>query len=150
MQTLVGHTVHEADILKVASLAERLSSLQNTEYGISSLTELVSESSKDLELGADVVFRPPARFLVDNSQEDTGSLMEETSTLSSNYGGWSDYGRSANFHSSVGENNFDLEWLQDVCDKIVSASTSLLPRDELAMTICGILDSEKPGDEVHS
>ncbi|KAL6580046.1 activating signal cointegrator 1 complex subunit [Orobanche minor] len=147
LQTLVGHTVQEADILKVASLADRLSNLQNIEYGISSLTELVSEG-KDMELGADLVFRPPARFLVDNSQEDTGSLMEETSTLSSNCGGWSDYGRSANFHSSVGENNFDLEWLQDACDKIVSASTSLLPRDELAMTICRILDSEKPGDEI--
>ncbi|KAI3463912.1 hypothetical protein Pfo_020575 [Paulownia fortunei] len=148
LQKLVGHTVAEANTLKVASLAERLSGLQNIEHGTGYLPELVREGSEDLEFGADLVFQPPARFLVDTSLEDAEILMEETSTSSSNHEGWSDYGRSANFHPSAGEGNFDLEWLRDACDKIVRSSTSQLPRDELAMTICRILDSEKPGDEI--
>lgn len=149
MQKLVGHTVLEANALRVASLVERLSGLQNNENGSAYLPELVSEDSEDLEFGADLVFHPPARFLVDISLEDAEILVEEASTSSSNHEGWPDYGSSANFHPSVSEGNFDLEWLRDACDRIVRSSTSQLPRDELAMTICRILDSEKPGDEVH-
>ncbi|KAK6153447.1 hypothetical protein DH2020_013086 [Rehmannia glutinosa] len=148
LQKLVGHTVLEANILKVASLVERLSGLQNIENGTGYSPELVSEGTEDLEFGADLVFQPPARFLVDISPEDAEILMKETSTSSSNHEEWPDYGRSADFHPSAGEGNFDLEWLRDACDKIVRASTSQLPRDELAMTICRILDSEKPGDEI--
>ncbi|CAA0836045.1 U5 small nuclear ribonucleoprotein helicase [Striga hermonthica] len=147
LHKLIGHTVPEANILKVASLVERLSGLQNTEYRNSNSMEMVSEDSKDLEFGADLAFQHPARFLVDISPEDAEILMEETSTSSSNHGGWSDYSHSANL-PRVGEGNFDLEWLQNACDKIVRASTSQLPRDELAMAICRILDSEKPGDEI--
>ncbi|KAL0357444.1 UNVERIFIED_CONTAM: DExH-box ATP-dependent RNA helicase DExH14 [Sesamum calycinum] len=122
--------------------------LVKNEHGTGYLPELVSEVSEDLEFGADLVFRPPARFLVDISLEDAEILVEETSTSSSNHERWSDYGASANFHPSVSEGNFDLEWLRDTCDRIIRASSSQLPRDELAMTICRILDSDKPGDEI--
>ncbi|KAL0364719.1 UNVERIFIED_CONTAM: DExH-box ATP-dependent RNA helicase DExH14 [Sesamum angustifolium] len=148
LQKLIGHTIPDTNILKVASLVERLSALQKNEHGTGYLPELVSEVSEDLEFGADLVFRPPARFLVDISLEDAEILVEETSTSSSNHERWSDYGASANFHPSVSEGNFDLEWLRDTCDRIIRASSSQLPRDELAMTICRILDSDKPGDEV--
>ncbi|XP_011087302.1 DExH-box ATP-dependent RNA helicase DExH14 [Sesamum indicum] len=148
LQKLIGHTIPDANILKVASLVERLSALQKNEHGTVYLPELVSEGSEDLEFGADLVFRPPARFLVEISLEDAENLVEETSTSSSNHDRWSDYGASANFHPSDCEGNFDLEWLRDTCDRIIRASSSQLPRDELAMTICRILDSEKPGDEI--
>ncbi|KAL0421948.1 UNVERIFIED_CONTAM: DExH-box ATP-dependent RNA helicase DExH14 [Sesamum latifolium] len=148
LQKLIGHTIPDTSILKVASLVEKLSALQKNEHGTGYLPELVSEGSEDLEFGADLVFRPPARFLVDISLEDADILVEETSTSSSNHERWSDYGASASFHHSVSEGNFDLEWLRDTCDRIIRASSSQLPRDELAMTICRILDSDKPGDEV--
>lgn len=149
MQKVVGQSVSEENMLKVASLVEKLSGLQYNEYGSVHLPELVSEGSDDLEFGADLAFQPPARFLVDNSLEDGGLLVEETCTSSSNNERWPDYGVSANFHPSVNEGKFDLEWLRDECDKIVRESASQLPRDELAMTICRILDSDKAGDEVH-
>ena len=149
MQKLVGHTVLDANILKVASLVERLSSLQNKEHGFDYLPELTSEGSEDVEFGADLAFQPPARFLVDISIENGEDFFEETGTSSSNHDGWSNSLGSANSHTAVSAGSYDLEWLRDACDRIVSASTSQLPRDELAMTICRILDSEKPGDEVY-
>ncbi|XP_047939428.1 DExH-box ATP-dependent RNA helicase DExH14 [Salvia hispanica] len=148
LQKLVGHTVLDANILKVASLVERLSSLQNKEHGFDYLPELTSEGSEDVEFGADLAFQPPARFLVDISIENGEDFFEETGTSSSNHDGWSNSLGSANSHTAVSAGSYDLEWLRDACDRIVSASTSQLPRDELAMTICRILDSEKPGDEI--
>ncbi|KAG8388728.1 hypothetical protein BUALT_Bualt02G0155500 [Buddleja alternifolia] len=148
LQKLVGNAIPELNILKVASLVERLSGIQYNEHGTGYLPELTSEASENVEFGADLVFRTPARFLVDISLEDAEILVEETSASSSNHEGWSDYSGSANIHPSAVGGNFDLEWLRDACDKIVRASTSQLTRDELAMTICRILDSEKPGDEI--
>ncbi|XP_012853916.1 PREDICTED: activating signal cointegrator 1 complex subunit 3 isoform X2 [Erythranthe guttata] len=147
-QKLIGHIVPEQNILKVASLVERLSGLQSNEQGNGYLPELGGADSEGLEFGADLVFQPPARFLVDISLEDAENLLEETSTSSSNHEGWSDKDGSAYFRPPNSEVKFDLEWLQNACDRIVRASTSQLPRDELAMTICRILDSEKPGDEI--
>ncbi|KAL8056919.1 hypothetical protein ABFX02_04G150100 [Erythranthe guttata] len=147
-QKLIGHTVPEPSILKVASLVEKLSGLQSNEQGNGYLPELGGADSEGLEFGADLVFQPPARFLVDISLEDAESLLEETSTSSSNHEGWSDKDGSTYFRPPNSEVKFDLEWLQNACDRIVRASTSQLPRDELAMTICRILDSEKPGDEI--
>ncbi|KAL7153162.1 hypothetical protein ABFS83_04G147200 [Erythranthe nasuta] len=147
-QKLIGHTVPEPSILKVASLVVKLSGLQSNEQGNGYLPELGGADSEGLEFGADLVFQPPARFLVDISLEDAENLLEETSTSSSNHEGWSDKDGSAYFRPPNSEVKFDLEWLQNACDRIVRASTSQLPRDELAMTICRILDSEKPGDEI--
>ncbi|KAH6801139.1 U5 small nuclear ribonucleoprotein helicase [Perilla frutescens var. hirtella] len=148
LQKLVGHSVPDANILKVASLVEKLSSLQNNEHGPGYLTELMSEGSEDVEFGVDLAFRSPARFLVDMPLENGDVFLEETGTSSCNHERWSDFGGSAKFQPSVGAGNYDLDWLRDACDRIVRASTSQLPRDELAMTICRILDSEKPGDEI--
>ncbi|XP_051152610.1 DExH-box ATP-dependent RNA helicase DExH14 isoform X2 [Andrographis paniculata] len=147
MQKLFGRAIPVEDMLKVALLVEKISVLQNSEHGASYLTESVGEGSEDLEFGSDLMFRPPSRFLVDVSLENAAVLVEETST-SSNHGGSSDYGGSGNFHPSSSQGNFDLEWLRDACDRIVRGSVSQLPRDELAMAICRILDSEKPGDEI--
>lgn len=147
LQKLVGHAVSEAKTQKVVSLVQTLSSLQNTEDGAEYSTELSDQGNDNLEFGSDLMFQPPARFLVDVSLEDADLLVEETSTFS-NQRGWSDYGGSADLHPSISEGNFDLEWLRGACDKIVMGSTSQLPGDELAMAICRILDSDKPGDEV--
>ncbi|KAL2639649.1 hypothetical protein AAZV13_06G182700 [Glycine max] len=43
---------------------------------------------------------------------------------------------------------FNLTWLRDACDKIVKNCNSQLSQDELAMAICRVLYSEKPGEEI--
>ncbi|KAL2516060.1 U5 small nuclear ribonucleoprotein helicase [Forsythia ovata] len=146
MEKLFGDAVSDANLLKVASLAKGLSVLQNNVHGTVSSSESQNGNDEDLEFGSDLVFQPPARFLVDISLEDAEFPIEETNT-SSRHQEWSEYGDSANFRP-VNQGIFDLEWLRDACDKIFKESTSPLPRDELAMAICRVLDSEKPGDEI--
>ncbi|KAL2493038.1 U5 small nuclear ribonucleoprotein helicase [Abeliophyllum distichum] len=146
LEKLFGDAVSDANLLKVASLAKGLSVLQNIEHGTVSSSESQNGNNEDLEFGSDLVFQPPARFLVDLSLEDAEFPIEETNTSSCNQE-WSEYGDSANFRPD-NKGIFDLEWLRDACDKIFKESTSPLPPDELAMAICRVLDSEKPGDEI--
>lgn len=150
LQRLLGHVVSDASLRKVSSLAQRLLSLQPKDIEAVLLPESkINGSGDDLEFGADLVFRPPARFLVDVSLED-GDLLEEESIAhsSSLHEGWYEHDDCTNHHPAGGGGNFDLGWLRDACDKIVKGSSSQFPRDELAMAICRVLDSEKPGDEV--
>ncbi|OVA13103.1 hypothetical protein BVC80_8285g13 [Macleaya cordata] len=42
----------------------------------------------------------------------------------------------------------DLRWLREECDHIVNRSGSQLSGDELAMTLCQVLDSDKAVDEI--
>ena len=53
-----------------------------------------------------------------------------------------------NYNSAADGKHFDLLWLRNAYDIIVKGSSLQLPQDELAMAICRVLDSEKPGDEV--
>ncbi|KAA8541028.1 hypothetical protein F0562_024834 [Nyssa sinensis] len=150
LQKLLGHAVPDANLQKVASLAQRLLGLQPNDPRPMLVAERqINGSSDDSEFGADLVFHPPARFLVDVSLED-GELLGEESSLPSSllHETWYDHGSSTTFHSAVDGGNFDLRWLRDECDKIVKESTSQLSRDELAMAICRVLDSDKPGDEI--
>lgn len=148
LQKLVGHSIPEAKLLKVASLVEILSNLQMNEHGIWHVPQSTNEVTDGAEFGSDLEFHAPARFLIDISSEEANDLVNETSTSWSHRDGWSDHSNHTNFQPSAIGGNFDLEWLQDACEKIVRGSASLLPRDELAMAICRILDSDKPGDEV--
>ncbi|KAK1375924.1 Helicase ATP-binding domain-containing protein [Heracleum sosnowskyi] len=102
-------------------------------------SQINGTGNDDMEFGADLVFRPPARFLVDVYLEDE-DLIEESTTHSND--------NNTNYHPESVGGNFDLNWLRDACDVIVKGSSSQLPRDELAMAICRVLDSEKPGDEI--
>uniref|UniRef100_A0A5B7ARQ6 RNA helicase n=1 Tax=Davidia involucrata TaxID=16924 RepID=A0A5B7ARQ6_DAVIN len=150
LQKLLGHAVPDANLQKVASLAQRLSGLQPNDPRAMLVPERqINGSIDDLEFGADLVFKNPARFLVDVSIEDGELLGEESSVPSSLlHEGWYDHGSSTTYHSVVDARNFDLQWLRDACDTIVKESTSQLSRDELAMAICRVLDSDKPGDEI--
>ncbi|EPS71469.1 hypothetical protein M569_03289, partial [Genlisea aurea] len=80
--------------------------------------------------------------------EDIETSLYKTSTSLPHCERLSDYGASESTDTSSKEHKFNLEWLGEACDKIICLSSSQLPRDELAMTICRILDSEKPSDEV--
>lgn len=147
LQKLFGHEIPHSKLQRVVSLVKRLSELQKKDDGTVYIPEGQDESADDMEFGADLVFRAPARFLVDVALEDSDLFVEEAAEIP-NHGAWYDHGDSAMYNPSVSGGNFDLEWLRDACDKIVCESISLLPRDELAMAICRVLDSEKPGDEI--
>ncbi|XP_024169344.1 DExH-box ATP-dependent RNA helicase DExH14 [Rosa chinensis] len=148
VQMLLGHTVSDVNMRKVVSLAQRLCGMQSSDHGITLVSERpVSGSHDDAEFGANLVFHPPARFLVDVSLDDAESFCEETAGPSSYYEG--SYGHSglSGGHSATDGRSIDLTWLQDACDQITK-STTQLSRDELAMAICRVLDSDKPGDEI--
>lgn len=145
---LLGHTVSDANMRKVASLAQELSGMQSSDHGITLVSETpVNGTHDNAEFGADLVFHPPARFFVDVSLDDGESFCEETAGPSSYYeGSYSDSGLIG-LHSATDGHGINLSWLQDACDQITKSSTQL-SRDELAMAICRVLDSDKAGDEV--
>ncbi|KAE9467177.1 hypothetical protein C3L33_00911, partial [Rhododendron williamsianum] len=151
LQKLLDHAISDASLQKVASLAHRLSLLQSDNDSRDGFVpgNQVNGSADDVEFGANLVFRPPARFVVDVSLED-GELWGEESALPFSLlqeGGY-DCSDTTKYDSTADGKHFDLRWLRNECDKIVKGSTSQLPQDELAMAICRVLDSEKHGDEI--
>ncbi|XP_050224918.1 DExH-box ATP-dependent RNA helicase DExH14 isoform X1 [Mercurialis annua] len=152
LQKIIGHAVSDANLGKVATLAQRLSSLQPSNHMAALVSEShVNGSSDNLEFGADLAFEAPARFLVDVTLEDGELLGEESAGPSSAFQeGWYDHRDYEHNHSIANGGKFDLSWLRDACDNIVRESTSQLSRDDLAMAICRVLDSDKPGEETAS
>ncbi|PQM33209.1 hypothetical protein Pyn_14185 [Prunus yedoensis var. nudiflora] len=124
VQKLLGHAVSEANVRKVASLAQRLAGMQSSDKGTTLVSERpVNGTHDNVEFGADLVFHAPARFLVDVSLED-GELLVRKAL------------------------EFLLHIMKDYIVAIVTKSSSQLSQDELAMAICRVLDSDKPGDEI--
>ncbi|KAJ4838086.1 DExH-box ATP-dependent RNA helicase DExH14 [Turnera subulata] len=149
LQKLIGHAISDASLRKVASLTQKLSSLQPNKSDAEFLSgSSVNGSGDDLEFGSNLAFQAPSRFLVDVTLEDGELLGPESTTTSSSRNGWYDQSDFAHNHSSADGGNFNLSWLSDACDRIVRGSTSQLSRDDLAMAICRVLDSEKPGEEI--
>ncbi|KAL2935464.1 DExH-box ATP-dependent RNA helicase DExH14, partial [Bienertia sinuspersici] len=144
---VLGHAVSDGSLQKVTQLAQRLCSLQpcnNT--AIPKLNENFADN--DVEFGFNLDFRPPSRFLLDVPLEDDQFLgLEDLAPSTSLYNNWSASDAVDN-HFPNGGVKYDLKWLRDSCDLIVQGSGSQLTRDEVAMTICRVLDSEKPGEEI--
>ncbi|XP_050379201.1 DExH-box ATP-dependent RNA helicase DExH14 [Argentina anserina] len=148
VQMLMGHTVSDASMRKVASLAQELSRMQSSDHGITLVSETPANGTHDnAEFGADLVFHPPARFLVDVSLDDGDSFSEAMAGPSPYSEGSYGHSGSIGLHSAADGRSINLSWLQDACDQITKSSTQL-SRDELAMAICRVLDSDKPGDEI--
>ncbi|GAV70037.1 DEAD domain-containing protein/Helicase_C domain-containing protein/Sec63 domain-containing protein [Cephalotus follicularis] len=150
LQKLIGHSVSDANLLNVASLAQKLCGLQPAGHWAALVSEsCINGNGDDLEFGADLVFRAPSRFLVDVSLEDEELLgNESTMSHSSNNEGWLDHNDSTHYPSAADRGNFNLRWLRDECERIVRERTSQLSQDDLAMAICRVLDADKPGDEI--
>ena len=149
MQKLLGSVVSDTNLQKVASLAQRLFILQPSNLVTGLVHERqVNESGGDVEFGANLAFQAPSRFLVDTSLDDGEFFGEESALPSSGHGGWYDHTAPTHGHSAVDRRNFTLRWLRDACDGIVRGSNSQLSQDDLAMAICRVLDSDKPGEEV--
>lgn len=147
IQKLIGHTVADAKLRQVASLAQRLLNLQPSNNNSATSCERSLDADENLEFGADLVFQAPSRFLVDVSLDD-GDMMDFESTVPVEFHK-EQYGHTGpTDHPVVHGEKFNLTWLRDACDKIVRNCNSQLSRDELAMAICRVLYSEKPGEEV--
>ncbi|KAG6687042.1 hypothetical protein I3842_11G050800 [Carya illinoinensis] len=150
LQKLLDHVVADTNLERVASLSQNLFGLVSTDHrSLHDLETHVNGSSNDLEFGADLIFQAPTRFLMDVSLED-GELpgVESFAPYSSFHEGWFEHNDSQHNPSASNGGNFNLSCLRDACDRIVRECTSQLSRDELAMAICRVLDSDKPGEEI--
>ncbi|KMS97778.1 hypothetical protein BVRB_5g123420 [Beta vulgaris subsp. vulgaris] len=148
LQKLLGYAVSDGNLQKVVQLARRLCGFQPRNNAASQkLDENLTDT--DVEFGSNLNFRPPSRFLVDISLEDEENLYpEDLAPSTSLYSNWPAAADAADKHVSNSRIRYDLKWLRESCDLIVQGSGSQLTRDELAMTICRVLDSDKPGEEI--
>lgn len=147
LQNLVGHAIADTKLKEVASLVQKLLNLQpdNTNSAVS--LERHHDVEEGLEFGVDLVFQAPTRFLVDVSL-DAEDIMDFKSTISLAFQK-EEYGHSEpTDHFVVEGEKFNLTWLRDACDNIVRNCNSQVSQDELALAICRVLNSEKPGEEV--
>ncbi|CAI0431699.1 unnamed protein product [Linum tenue] len=149
LEQLIGHAIPEGILQKVAALARRLYGLQPCNDGIAYAPEShVDGSESDLEFGNELFFQAPSRFLVDVTLDDGELLGEESApTTYPVHDIWHDHRDNGTNHSARG-GNFNLSWLRNACDRIVCESTSQLSGDDLAMAICRVLDSDRPGEEI--
>lgn len=147
LQKLIGHAIADAKLRQAAHLAQRLLDLQPGDKNSAFSSERNLDADEDLEFGADLGFHAPSRFLVDVSLDDGDMIdFKNTVPLSSHK---EQYGHAdPTDRSVVDKEKFDLTWLRDACDKIVGNCNSQFSQDELAMAICRVLNSEKPGEEV--
>lgn len=148
LQKLFGHAVSDGHLRRAVSLARRLFALQPAGREKALVSEgYLNERSENVEFGADLVFQPPARFLVDIPLEDV--LVEENNASSSSHheGLYGRHDFTPEYAASDG-GRFNLTWLRGACDQIIGKSTSQLSRDKLALAICQVLDSDKPGEEI--
>lgn len=150
MQKLLGHTISDGNLRKAALQAQKLYGLLPGNNEAALLPEShVNGSSESLEFGADLLFQAPARFLEDISLDD-GDVLGEESIIhpSSHHKEFHGHDYFSHDNSTADGQHFNLSWLRDACDQIVRESSSQLSRDDLAMAICRVLDSDKPGEEV--
>uniref|UniRef100_A0A453INB6 RNA helicase n=1 Tax=Aegilops tauschii subsp. strangulata TaxID=200361 RepID=A0A453INB6_AEGTS len=146
LERLVGYTVQDSVLKKLAQLAQKLCSLQR-----GSIQEFVQEDTKAVdgddtsEFGASFDFKAPSRFIIDVTLDDDlplgsgvlSSFQEEQHDASTT---------SCNSTAFAGPVN--LRWLKDQCDLITRSGGSMLSGDELAMALCRVLRSNKAGDEI--
>ncbi|KAM0936672.1 putative DNA helicase [Dioscorea sansibarensis] len=150
LQMLVGYSISDSTLQKVASLAQRLFSLQSTD----DKTDLIQAKLADVganyhEFGNNITFQSPARFLVETPLENGCPLATDSWTAPVSLHEDNDHQQVLSSHeSSVSHGAVNLRWLKNVCDQIVEGGGSQLSGDELAMALCRVLQSNKAGDEI--
>ncbi|CAO2818508.1 unnamed protein product [Amaranthus hypochondriacus] len=145
LQKLLGRAVSDGSLQKVVQLAQRLGSLLPRINTTPKFDENLNDH--DVEFGFNLDFKPPSRFLLEIPLEEEVLEMENLVPSTSIYNDWSSADTIDNSFGNGGI-RYDLKWLKESCDLIVRGSGSQLSRDELAMTICRILDTDKPGEEI--
>ncbi|KAL6645584.1 hypothetical protein ACP70R_017192 [Stipagrostis hirtigluma subsp. patula] len=150
LESLVGYTVQDSVLMKLAQFAQKLSSLQqaSTHEFVQRKTEDVDENDRS-EFGADFDFKPPARFIVDVSLDDDLSLESGGFGTEPFEKAQYDACSASTTHSSTAvRGSVSLRWLKDQCTSITRSGGSMLSGDELAMALCRVLLSNKAGDEI--
>ncbi|XP_010258071.1 PREDICTED: DExH-box ATP-dependent RNA helicase DExH14 isoform X2 [Nelumbo nucifera] len=151
LQKLIGFSVSDANLRKAALLAQRLYAMQPSDRDVAAVLEKKTEGRGDslIEFGNDLPFHEPTRFLADVALENEELLDDEIpGTASSLQEEWYGYADATHQHSDIDRGTVNLRWLRDACDQIVKERGSKLSADELAMALCRVLDSDKPGDEI--
>ena len=147
LERLVGYTVQDSVLKKLAQLAQKLGSLQraSTHEFAHRIADDVDENERS-EFGANFDFKPPARFVIDVSLDiPLGSAELGSETFEKgHYDAWS---TSATSNSTAIRGSVSLRWLKDQCN-LITRSDGSFSGDELAMALCRVLLSNKAGDEV--
>lgn len=143
----MGYTVQDSILKKLAQLAQKLGSLQraSTHEFVHRAAEDVDENERT-EFGADFDFKAPARFVIDVSLDvplESAELCSGTFEKGQ-YDAWS---TPTTLNSTAVRGSVSLRWLKHQCD-LITRSGGSLSGDELAMTLCRVLLSNKAGDEV--
>jgi activating signal cointegrator complex subunit 3 len=150
LESVVGYTVQDSIVKKIAQLAQKLGSLQQTSiHGFVHGTVEAAEENDRSEFGADFDFKPPGRFIFDVSLDDD-LVLESDGSISKPF---EKEQYDASFKSSIHDSaaikaSMSLRWLKDQCALITRSGGSMLSGDELAMALCRVLISSKAGDEV--
>ncbi|KAF2937977.1 hypothetical protein DAI22_03g087400 [Oryza sativa Japonica Group] len=147
LENLVGYSVQDSVLKKLAQLAQMLCSLQWARGH--ELVQINADESITSEFGANFDFKPPSRFIVDVSLDD--DLPLGSGVLSSKPAEHDQYDASSASvsHNSVSPGGYvNLRWLKDQCDLITRSGGSVLSGDELAKALCRVLLSNKAGDEI--
>ncbi|VAI08394.1 hypothetical protein VPH35_074051 [Triticum aestivum] len=146
LERLVGYSVQDSVLKKLAQLAQKLHSLQR-----GSIQEFVQEDTKVVdgddtsEFGASFDFKAPSRFIIDVTLDDDLPLG---SGVSSSFQEEQHDASTTSCNSTAFAGPVDLRWLKDQCDLITRSGGSMLSGDELAMALCRVLRSNKAGDEI--
>lgn len=158
MHQLLGVSPSDAIIEKAASLANRLykSQIENPVLSIGEASDPMdyrkSSEDNELEFGSNLKFRAPSTNLNQEIAEEEEKLFmnniaySETDRTELNSKLSVDYSPGLNCDKEI----VDLRWLKEICDQMAMAGGSQLSGDDLAMALCHVLDSDKPGDEVLS
>ncbi|CAN6285195.1 unnamed protein product [Urochloa humidicola] len=146
LERLVGYTVQDSALKKLAQLAQKLGSLQRSsghEF-VHRIADDVDENERS-EFGADFDFKPPARFVIDVSLDiPLESELGSETFVKGQYDAWA---TSTTHNSTAIRGSVSLRWLRDQCD-LITRSGGSLSGDELAMALCRVLLSNKAGDEI--
>ncbi|KAF9624190.1 hypothetical protein IFM89_008128 [Coptis chinensis] len=151
LQKHLGYTFSDVNIQKAASLAQRLFMLQPNDYeaSVASETEVGSIANNGSEFGSELVFNVPARFVADVPMDDGLFLEDESCVTSTSLNEqWVSHFEPTFHQSNDARRSIDLRWLREECGQIVKNGGSQLSGDELAIALCQVLDSDKPGDEI--
>lgn len=151
LQRLVGHSIPDASLQRVSSLAHRLFALQQCGPDAAGIQAMATDGICDNnpEFGFNLTFQAPARFLLDVPIENGICVTGNSYAASSIFHEENDHSsESAPHHLNADREIVNLRWLRVACDLIVKGGGSALSGDELAMALCRVLLSNKAGDEV--
>uniref|UniRef100_A0A0E0KAG9 RNA helicase n=1 Tax=Oryza punctata TaxID=4537 RepID=A0A0E0KAG9_ORYPU len=147
LENLVGYSVQDSVLKKLAQLAQMLCSLQRARGH--ELVQRNADESVTSEFGANFDFKPPSRFIFDVSLDDDLPLGAGGLSSKPSENDQYDVGSASTCRNSVSVGGYvNLRWLKDQCDLITRSGGSVLSGDELAKALCRVLLSNKAGDEI--